>query len=75
MIAFLPDPVVPTAVGLLGVFGLTRFLRSLLFEVSPADWQTYGVVSIILAGVGLVACYIPARRAIQKDPRGALRDE
>ena len=63
------------AVGLPGVFGLTRLLRSLLFEVSPADWQTYGVVSAILAGVALVACYIPARRAIQKDPISALHDE
>ncbi len=63
------------AVGLPAVFGVTRLLRSLLFEVSPADWQTYGVVSAILAGVALVACYIPARRAIQKDPISALHDE
>ena len=63
------------AVGLLGVFGLTRFLRRLLFEVSPTDWQTYGAVSAILVGVALLACYIPARRAIQKDPISALQDE
>ncbi len=63
------------AVGLPGVFGLMRFLRSLLFEVSPADWQTYGIVSAILAGVALLACYIPARRSIQQDSVTVLHVE
>ncbi len=64
-----------TAAGLVGAFALTRYLRTLLFEVSPTDWMTFTVVPIILCAVALAASYFPARRAMQVDPMQALRHE
>ncbi|MGH9452491.1 MAG: ADOP family duplicated permease [Terriglobia bacterium] len=54
---------------------LTRFLSALLFGVRPSDPVTYVVVALILAGVALLASYIPARRAAKVDPMVALRHE
>src|SRR5262249_22762578 len=54
---------------------LVRFMASLLFQVSPTDPATLGVIIGVLAGVALMACYIPARRAIRTDPMIALRYE
>jgi len=62
-------------VGLAGSFALTRYLTSLLFEVKPVDAVTYTVVSVLLAFVALLACYVPARRALNVDPVVALREE
>ncbi|MFY9550958.1 MAG: FtsX-like permease family protein, partial [Thermoanaerobaculia bacterium] len=63
------------AVGLGGALVLTRFLSSLLFEVSPLDPSTYSAVAASLLATGLLACWIPARRATRIDPVLALRQE
>jgi putative ABC transport system permease protein len=55
--------------------GLTRLISTFLFGVKPSDPLTYGAVAISLTAVALLACYIPARRAIQVDPLVALRYE
>jgi len=61
--------------GLAGALVLTRFLASLLYEVRPSDPTILGVVSVLLACVGVLACFIPARRAAHVDPLVVLRCE
>jgi len=61
--------------GIAGALAASHFLRTLLFEVRPGDPLTIVSVSLLLALVGLAACYIPARRATRVDPLIALRSE
>jgi putative ABC transport system permease protein len=61
------------AIGLVGALGVTRFLRTMLFGVSPFDLASFVVVSALLAAIAIVASYVPARRAARVDPVEALR--
>jgi putative ABC transport system permease protein len=67
---------VGVGVGLLGSFGLTQLIASILGDrVSPTDPLTFAGVALLLVAVGLLATYIPARRATRVDPMVALRHE
>lgn len=61
--------------GTLGAWMLARAISHLLVGVSPFDPATYGSVAAILAAIGFVACWLPARRAMLLDPLAALRHE
>jgi predicted permease len=62
-------------VGLVGAFGLTRLMESQLVGVTARDPLTFIAVGILLTLVSLLACYVPARRAVRVDPLWALRSE
>ena len=62
-------------VGLLAAFALTRLLSGLLFGVEAFDLSTFTTISLLLIFVSLLACYLPARRAMRIDPLRALRYE
>jgi len=66
---------VGVAIGAVAALGLTRLMTSLLFGVTPHDPLTLGSVVLALLSVAVLACYIPARRAMQVDPIVALRYE
>ena len=63
------------ALGLAGALALRKVLGTFLYQVSATDPPTIGAVSGLLAGVALLACWLPARRAARVDPVEALKAE
>jgi predicted permease len=63
------------ALGLFAAYGLTRFLQKMLFGVTPTDPATFAVISLLVVFVAMLACIVPARRAMKVDPLKALRYE
>lgn len=63
------------AVGLAAALGVTRVFANMFIGIKPTDPVTYASVGILLVGVALLACWIPARRATRVDPLVALRYE
>jgi putative ABC transport system permease protein len=63
------------AIGLGAGFYLSESVKTFLFDVSPRDLTTFAIVPCVLGAVALLACYVPARRALRVDPLTALKAE
>jgi putative ABC transport system permease protein len=63
------------AIGLVGAAALTRLMTSILFGISPTDSATFVCTATLYFALALLACYIPARRAVRVDPMAALRSD
>jgi ABC-type antimicrobial peptide transport system permease subunit len=67
--------IVGLSIGLFAAWALTRGMAKLLIGVSATDPLTYAMVALLLCSVTMLACWIPARRALRVDPMVALRYE
>ncbi len=67
--------VIGVGIGLVAAFALTRLMAGLVFGVSVGDPLTYAIVAALLVLVALMACFIPAQRAMRVDPLKALTYE
>jgi predicted permease len=67
--------VIGICIGLLAALGLTRLMSSMLFGIKPTDPLTFALVAVLLGAIALLACFVPAQRAMQVDPMVALRYE
>jgi ABC-type antimicrobial peptide transport system permease subunit len=61
-------------IGLAAAFVVTRYLRALLFEIAPTDLPVFAAASVVLFAIAVIACLVPARRAVRIDPMVALRE-
>jgi ABC-type antimicrobial peptide transport system permease subunit len=62
-------------IGIVAAWGTTRVIGALLYETSPTDALTFAAVVALLGAAALLACWVPARRAMRADPIAALRRE
>jgi len=62
-------------IGVIAALALTRLISSMLFGIKPTDPLTFFAVALLLCGIALLACYVPAHRAMRVDPTVALRYE
>jgi ABC-type antimicrobial peptide transport system permease subunit len=61
--------------GIVGALALTRLMRTMLYGVRPTDPLTFISVAAVLGAIAMLACYVPARRAMKVDPMEALRHQ